>query len=522
MKAQLFRFRGGIEPEAHKDASAGAPIAPSPLPPLLVVPLRQAAGTSAPRVRVGEHVLKGERIGNAEGPFAAAVHAPTSGTVRAIEMRTLPHPSGMGGLCVVIEPDGEERWIERDPVEVRALSAERLRERLRDAGVVGLGGAAFPSHVKLRRGGAGECCGTLVINGAECEPWITCDDRLMRERANEIARGIAILAHLLQARRVLIGIEDNKPEAIAAMCDTAAGAEVLTRVVPVPTLYPTGGEKQLIDILTGIEIPYGKLGPDFGVQCFNVATAHAVWRALELGEPVISRVVTVTGNVERPGNLEVLLGTPVRELLALAAPRPDTDRILMGGPMMGFALPEDSVPVVKATNCILAASERLFPAHPPEMPCVRCGRCAAACPERLQPFDLYWFARSRNFGKCQEYSIFDCIECGCCAYVCPSQIRLVDYYRYAKAEIRERERNTAAADAARRRFELRTARLERDAALKAERLAAAAARAREAAARLAAAAGASAPEQEVGAVKKALVEAVVERVRAAQERAQER
>ncbi len=514
MNAPLFRFRGGVKPHSHKDESAGETIAAAPLPRLLTVPLRQTTGPSVARVVVGQHVLKGERIGAAEGPWAAAVHAPTSGTVRAIEMRTLPHPSGLAGRCVIIEPDGEERWIEREPVDVRATAPDLLREHLRDAGVVGLGGAAFPSHIKLGRAGR-DCCEALIINGAECEPWITCDDRLMRERAAGIARGILILAHLLQARTVLMGIEDNKPLAMAAMREALAAADVPGRVVAVPALYPAGGEKQLIRVLTGIEIPYGKLGPDFGVQCFNVGTAHAVWRALELGEPVISRVVTVTGNVERPRNYEVPIGMPVAELLALAGPLPDTDRVLMGGPMMGIALPDKAVPVVKATNCILAASDRLFPPPPPEQPCIRCGRCAAACPEELQPFELYWFARSHNFGKCQEYAIFDCIECGCCAYVCPAHIRLVDYYRYAKAEIRARERDKAAAQAARSRFELRSARLEREAQEKAQRLAAAAARARETAARLAAQAG----TPQADSTDKALIEAAMERVRTQQAQA---
>lgn len=514
MNVPLFRFKGGVKPASHKEESAHEPIVAAPLPRLLAVPLRQTTGPSVSRVVAGQHVLKGERIGAAEGPWAAAVHAPTSGTVRAIEMRTAPHPSGLAGRCVIIEPDGEQRWIDREPVDVRATAPDLLRERLRDAGVVGLGGAAFPSHIKLARAGK-DCCETLILNGAECEPWITCDDRLMRERAPGIARGIGILAHLLQARAVLVGIEDNKPLAIAAMRDALAAADVAAQVVAVRTLYPAGGEKQLIRVLTGIEIPYGKLGPDFGVQCFNVGTAHAVWRALELGEPMISRIVTVTGNVERPRNYEVPIGMPVADLLALAGPLPDTNRILMGGPMMGFALPDTSVPVVKATNCLLAASDRLFPPPPPELPCIRCGRCAAACPEQLQPFELYWFARSRNFGKCQEYAIFDCIECGCCAYVCPSHIRLVDYYRYAKAEIRARERDKAAAQAARSRYELRSARLEREAREKAERLAAASARARETAARL----SAQAATPVTDGTDKALIEAAIERVRAQQAQA---
>jgi electron transport complex protein RnfC len=477
--ATLFKFKGGVKPASHKDESTQVPIARAPLPPRLIVPLRQNAGeTPQPLVAAGQKVAKGERIGAPEGNFSAAIHAPTSGTVLAVEPRLLPHPSGLSAPCVVIEPDGEERWIERAPVNYAAESPDALRDLLREMGIVGLGGATFPSHVKLKPGAAGRI-ETLIINGAECEPWITCDDLLMRERAEGIVRGIGILRHIASADRVLVGIEDNKPQAIAAMrAATAQSGDI--EVVPVPTRYPAGGEKQLIRALTGIEIPYGRFGTEFGVQCFNVGTAYSVHRAIELGEPLISRIVTLTGNVERPGNFEVLIGTPIDDLLALAAPKGDTDRFIMGGPMMGFTLPRTDLPVTKATNCILAASPALFPPQGPELPCIRCGACTRACPAELQPHELYWFSRAKNFGKAQEYGIFDCIECGCCAYVCPSNIRLVDYYRFAKTSMRALEREKAAADAARNRFEFRNFRTEREATEKAERLAAKTAAARQA------------------------------------------
>ena len=471
MLASLFTFRGGVKPASHKDESSHIPISPAPLPDLLVVPLRQSAG-GAPQARVqaGQRVAKGERIGAADGEFSSAIHASTSGTVLAVEPRPLPHPSGLSAPCAVIEPDGEERWGERVPVDYASESPEALRGRLRDAGIVGLGGAAFPSHVKLRPGAAGRI-ETLIINGAECEPWITCDDLLMRERAEGVSRGIAVLRHIASASRVLIGIEDNKPQAIVAMrAATARMADV--EVVPVPTLYPTGGEKQLIRVLTGTEMPFGRFGAEYGVQCFNVATAYSVHRAIDLGEPMLSRIVTLTGNVARPGNHEVLIGTPIDELLKLAGPKPDTDRYIMGGPMTGISLPRVDLPVIKATNCIIAANAALFPQQGPEMPCIRCGACTRACPAELQPHELYWFSRARNFVKAAEYGIFDCIECGCCAFVCPSNIRLVDYYRFSKSSIRAQEREKAAADAARQRFEFRTLREEREKAEKAARLAA--------------------------------------------------
>ncbi|MBI4755286.1 MAG: electron transport complex subunit RsxC [Betaproteobacteria bacterium] len=523
----LFRFKGGIKPEAHKDASAGIPIAPAPLPSRLVIPLRQnARATARPLVEAGQRVLKGQIIGAAEGTLATAVHAPTSGLVRAVEMAPVPHPSGLEALCVIIEPDGDERWIDLQPFDHRNASPQRIRDYLRDCGIVGLGGANFPSHIKLTPGEAG--IRTLILNGGECEPWITCDDRLMRERAERILGGALIMREITGASHILVGIEDNKPEAVQAMSAAASrlGAEGVT-VHAVPALYPAGGEKQLIRVLTGVEIPYGKLGTHFGVQCFNVGTAYAIHRAITCGEPLLSRILTLTGNMARPGNFEVLIGTPIRELLPLADPRPDTDHFLMGGPMMGFALPSLSAPVVKATNCIIAASPALFPPPPPEMPCIRCGACAQVCPAELQPFELYWHARAKNLGKAQEYHVFDCIECGCCAYVCPSRIRLVDYFRYAKGEIWAREREKSAADAARERFEFRNLRTEREKQEKAERLAAKTAAGREAVARAAAAAPAtasaptaatvataSAPQPRAADATKALIQAALDRAKA--------
>ncbi|MDT3671864.1 MAG: electron transport complex subunit RsxC [Aromatoleum sp.] len=476
MIARLFNFRGGVKPDSHKNESATTPILPVVLPPRLVIPLRQSARSAARCVvEVGQKVRKGERIGEGEGFLGTAVHASTSGTVAEIAPHPMAHASGLDTLSVVIEPDGVDEWIEHGPFDHRSVPRDAALKYLRDQGIVGMGGATFPTHVKL---GSGRGIDTLVINGAECEPWITCDDRLMRERAAEILSGVAILRELIGAARVLVGIEDNKPEAITAMRDSAAKLSEPIEIVPVPTLYPAGGEKQLIRVLTGIEIAQGKLGIEFGVQCFNVGTAYAVHRAIRHGEPLVSRVVTLTGNVERPGNHEVLIGTPVDALLPLAGPKPGTDRYLMGGPMMGIALGDLSVPATKGSNCIIAASPALFPPPPPELPCIRCGSCARACPASLQPFELYWFSRAKNFGKAQEYHLFDCIECGCCAFVCPSHIPLVDYFRFSKSEIWAREREVTAADQARDRFEFRNFRQEREKEEKAARLAAKAAETR--------------------------------------------
>ncbi|GHU32535.1 hypothetical protein AGMMS50256_22810 [Betaproteobacteria bacterium] len=516
----LFKFKGGVKPRTpttHKTASAQAPIGIAPLPSILVVPLHQSiGGHPRPLVAAGEIVKKGQRIGAADKWVSSAVHAPTSGTVLAVEERLAAHPSGLPTLSVVIEPDGQDEWIELEPIDPNALTPERVREILRDSGVVGLGGAVFPSHVKTEAARS-MLMKELVINGAECEPFMTCDDLLMRERAEGIARGVAIFRDLLQPERVLIGIEDNKPEAINAMRVAVKAVGEVFSVVPVPTRYPAGGAKQLIRVLTGKEIPADRRSPEMGVQCFNVGTAYTAWRAVAFGEPVLSRIVTLTGNVEQPRNWEILLGTPLKEILPLMRPKADTNRYLMGGPMMGFELPSLEAPIVKASNCIIASSPALFPPPPPEMPCIRCTSCAQACPHELQPFELYWFARSRNFGKTQEYKLFDCIECGCCSYVCPSHIPLVQYFRYAKSEIWSRERDKKNADTAKARFEFRNAREERDKAEKAERLArAVAAKAAEQKA-----ASADAPT-DAEAAKKAAIAAAMERARAQQENVQPR
>jgi len=512
---KFWSFRGGIELEDHKAESNRAPLCDAHLPPRLILPLRQSAGVAAePVVQVGDEVLGGQLLARPAGPVSAAVHAPTSGRIAAIAPHAVPHPSGLSAPCIILEADGRDRWLEpAPPIDPLALPAEEIGHQLREAGLVGLGGAVFPTHAKLRKP-----VDTLILNGAECEPWISCDDLLMRTEAPAIIDGGCLLAHALGARRIIVGVEDNKPQAIIALrhalAEYAVPAELTFRIEALPTRYPTGGERQLMRVLTGIEVPYGQLGPDYGMQVFNVGTAHAAHRALRDGRPLTERLVTLTGNVERPGNVRVRLGTPMREVLALAAPKADTERVLMGGPMMGFGLPNLDAPVVKACNCLLAVSPRLFPPSPPELPCIRCGRCARACPMDLQPFELYWFARAKLLGKAQEYHLFDCIECGCCAYVCPAHIRLVDYFRYAKSEIRAREREKQAADAARERYQFRLMRAERDKAEKAARLAAKAAETR---ARLAAEGGGerSAPADAAGEeAKRALIAAALARAQA--------
>ncbi|OWY38598.1 electron transport complex subunit RsxC [Xenophilus sp. AP218F] len=463
----IYPLPGGIHPPSHKHLTNSGPIAPAPLPRRLILSLGQSLGNPArPCVAVGERVLKGQRIAEADGAVSAALHAPTSGTVVAIESRPFPHRSGLPQTAIVLEADGLDEWQPRAPLpNWRELDAAALSQHLRDMGVVGQGGAVFPTSLKLAK----RPLEALVINGAECEPFITCDDALMRERADGIVSGVAIIAHAMQAGRVLIGIEDDKPAAIAAMRQAAAPHGY--QVAAIPAKYPSGGAKQLIRLLTGKEIPAGERATQHGAQCFNVATAYSVHRAVELGEPVISRIVTLTGAMAAPQNVEALLGTPLRELLAHAGQSPDSDGVIVGGSMMGYLLPDADAGLTKACNCLIARDAALFPPRPPAMPCIRCGECADACPVQLQPMDLYWFAKSKRYDKASDWSLMDCIECGACSYVCPSQIPLVDYFQFAKGELWSAERDKLAADRARRRHEFRQFRIERDKQEKAQRLA---------------------------------------------------
>ncbi|RQW29287.1 electron transport complex subunit RsxC [Rhodobacteraceae bacterium CH30] len=464
----LFRFHGGIHPPEFKALSNGTPIATPPLPAHFVVPLSQHLGNPAKAcVALGERVLAGQRIGDADGRISAAVHAPTSGVVSAIGPHAVAHPSGLLQDCIVIDSDGLDNWCAPSPLpNWQDAGDDEIRTFLRDMGVVGQGGAVFPTSLKL----GVNTLEQLIVNGAECEPFISCDDRLMRERAGEIVDGIRIAAQLMRPRTVLIGIEDNKPEAITAMRTACAGSGF--EVVAIPTLYPSGGAKQLIRILTGKKVPHGVRATDMGVQCFNVGTLYSLKRAMMDGEPVISRILTLSGDLARPGNIEARIGTPFAHLLAWAGIQPDSEGVIMGGPMMGFDLPSLEAGVSKASNCLIAKSAQLFPPRPPALPCIRCGECASVCPAELQPMDLYWFAKAKDLGRAQEADLFDCIECGACSYVCPSQLPLVDFYKFAKDEIWAAERDKKAADRARMRHDFRQLRLERDKAEKAQRLAA--------------------------------------------------
>ena len=471
---KLWRFHGGVHLPENKQQSNQTFIRPVSIPDTLTLPLSQHIGAAAePIVSIGQQVKKGEMIADTVGMISVALHAPTSGTVIAIEKHAVPHPSGMTDTCIILQADGEDNWTDLSCCEdYKTLSPQEILERVRQAGIAGMGGAGFPTSVKLHPP-KNDKVNALILNGAECEPYITADDLLMRERADAVVKGLEIMAYILEPEEALIGIEDNKPEAIAALRKAAANTQI--EIIVVPTIYPSGGEKQLIKILTGLEVPNGHIPADIGVMCQNVATAAAVYEAIRYGKPLISRITTLTGEaIPRPGNYEVLIGTPVWYLLSQAGlgngnglnnvnnPPRKLKRLVMGGPMMGFTLPGTDQPVTKTTNCLLAATDSEFPDPQPEQPCIRCSLCAEACPAELLPQQLLWYSKAEEFSKAERHNLFDCIECGACSYVCPSKIPLVQYYRYAKNEVRVAQAEQEKSDLARERFEFRKSRLERE------------------------------------------------------------
>ncbi|MBS0892677.1 electron transport complex subunit RsxC [Tatumella sp. JGM130] len=459
---KIWDFKGGIHPPEMKTQSNGTPLAGLPLPEQFIIPLKQHLGQEGELlVQPGDHVLRGQALTFGHGRMLP-VHAPSSGTVTAIAPHITAHPSGLSEPCIFIQPDGEDRWIERRTVtDYQQYDRREIIRIIHDAGVAGLGGAGFPTATKLNGGLQG--VNTLIINAAECEPYITADDRLMQDYAQEVLTGCRILRWLLQADQVLIGIEDNKPEAIRSLKKALAGDnDLIIRVIP--TKYPSGGAKQLTRILTGREVPHGGRSADIGVLMQNVGTAFAVKRAVIDGEPLTERVVTLTGEaLAQPRNVWGRIGTPVSHLLQqagfTASPQP---MVIMGGPLMGFTLPSLHVPMVKITNCLLAPSIAEMGNNDSEQSCIRCSACADACPAGLLPQQLYWYCQGGDHEKARAYNLNDCIECGACAYVCPSNIPLVQYYRQEKAELLQIDLEARRTAEAKARFEARQQRLERE------------------------------------------------------------
>lgn len=469
MSMHLSKIFGGLKLTGFKSMSMSQATQAAPIPKTLTLPLKQHIGhTTEAAVKVGDTVLKGQMIAAAKDYVSTPVHAPTSGKIIAIENHLIPHPSGIVTNCIVIETDSKDTWIECvENKNYRQLEASDLQTIIRDAGIVGLGGAGFPSFIKLTPGS--NIVDTLILNGAECEPYITCDAMLMQEQSRKIIDGLNIMRHALQVKRCIIAIEDNKRAAHTMLVNALHEHEAeYIKIVQIPTLYPAGGEKQLIKTITGKEVPINGLPINIGVVCHNVATAAAIATAVLEGKPLISRYVTITGEgIEHPRNLNVLFGTPFSELIDYCGRNDKAQRFIMGGPMMGFEVTDDSVPIIKTSNCILVQRKDIKPDF--VMPCLRCGKCAEVCPAQLLPQQLYWYARAKNFDKTQDYNLFDCIECGCCSYVCPSHIPLVQYYRFAKTEIYAQEQEKKSSDIARQRHEFRQYRMERKKAENEER-----------------------------------------------------
>ncbi len=458
------RFRGGLKLLPNKIQSTLTPIRRVPIPEKLVIPLSQHIGRDAvPLVKVGDDVLKGQPIGAADGDVSAPVHAPTSGTVESIGMHPVPHPGGLGALCVVLRSDGKDHAIDTGLacLDYLSLSPEEIQDRVRRSGITGLGGASYPTAVKMSKA-EDRGIKDLIINAAECEPIISCDDMLMREHADDLITGIQIMLHALSAPRALIGIERDKKRAIDAL-EKALASIGDERIVlrKIYSIYPAGGERQLVQVLTGQEVPYDGFPQDIGYLSQNVGTALAIKHALIDGQPLISRITTVAGKgVHLPGNVEVRLGTPISDLVAACGGYCDgAEAMLMGGPMMGFSLTDDQLPVIKGTNCIVVAGPGELEQTDYVMPCIRCDKCAQVCPVNLQPQELYWQIKGGDLDRANQLSVDGCIECGCCDYVCPSHIPLAQYFRYAKSELRARDRQQEKSQLAKIRFEDRKTRI---------------------------------------------------------------
>ncbi|MEL7896124.1 electron transport complex subunit RsxC [Vreelandella neptunia] len=456
--SNAFDFPGGIYPPERKQRSNQSALIEAPLPRWVTLPLQQHSGQAAtPCVVVGDAVKVGSVIAKREGMISSNLHASISGTV-----------SEVSATQICIDGDGQDEWLRLPPLAWRHVEPDALLERLNESGIVGLGGAGFPTHIKARVVER-HAINTLVINAAECEPYITADDLTLRHHANEVLEGAQIIAKLCGAQHIVIGIEDNKPEAIGAL------KQALTNSQPIPvaltviaTRYPSGGERQLIKKLLDLNVPSDGLPADVGVLCHNPGTLLAVLHAVRNGQPLVSRVVTLTGEaITQPGNRWVRLGTSVRELLEQAGLNtPELHQVIQGGPMMGTPLLTLDTPVTKLTNCLIAATLEELPPPPAESPCIRCGECESVCPVALLPQQLHWYARAQDDAKLERYHLFDCIECGACSYVCPSHIPLVVDYREAKSRIRLQRIEAVKAEHAKHRFEFRQARLAREEAEK--------------------------------------------------------
>jgi len=469
---KLFKIRGGVHPNANKDATHDKPITDLPIPELLRIPLLQHIGSPAePVVKRGEHVLKGQLLARPQGVISAPVHAPTSGRIISIGKFQAPHPSGLPVMTITLKSDGKDEWVDSDAVtDPFDMEPAEIAQKVSDAGIVGMGGATFPSAVKLGLGNRYQL-EKLIINGAECEPYLTCDDRLMQESADEIIDGIRIMIHTLGVKEAIIAIEKNKPGAINAISVAAADYPEI-KVIGVPVQYPMGSEKHLTQTLTGKETPARALTADLGIVVHNVATAYAIHQALRQSKPLLSRIVTVTGGaISKPGNFRALIGTPVSHFIEhCGGLTEEPAKLLLGGPMMGQPLPSTKAPIIKGSGGILALTEKELRLKNPS-PCIRCASCVNVCPCGLLPLEMASHARAGDLEGAADFGLMDCISCGSCSYVCPSHIPLVQYFNYAKGALTEKQRAQHKQEEIKRLIAARAERMEKQKQAKREAMA---------------------------------------------------
>ena len=462
-RIQVRNVAGGIKPTANKASSLRSRIMSTPIPKILVLPLLQHKGTPAnPIVKLGDRVLKGQKIAEAADASSAPVHAPTSGKITEIDLHTLPDESGTLATCITLASDGNDQAIENTfESNFQNMSASELLQRIRDAGIVGMGGAGFPTYLKIQSS-TEHPAEILIINAVECEPYITADEALIREHACDVVTGAKVLKRVTGAKQCIVAIGDSKTDAITEL--KLAISNSVIQIAIIPEKYTAGSEKQLIYAVTGREVPSGKYPASIGVSLHNTGTAFAIYKAICEAEPCISRITTVTGStLKTPKNFHALIGTPVDFLFNLCGiDETRLSKIIVGGPLMGSCLTDITAPIIKTTNCLIAGSAEEFPEPQSEQACIRCGFCADVCPVNLLPQQLYTSSRCQDHQQAENSGLFDCIECGACSYVCPSHIPLVQYYRASKSVIDQQRTSRHNADKWQARFQFHQYRHKRE------------------------------------------------------------